>query len=321
MMGGLLLLFLGNIGLVVVASQAAGKSERVARTLVRDLESLLSLYPAPSEANLNLARADLEAFRNALETSLAIFDSANQLSVSSDAIEVLPKIQGLIVDFRREAGRVGIAIPPEAAFGFDRYEESVEPPPAESISLLDKQIQILDYLIGILMTTSPEAIVDIEREYVEAGDPNTRDNGVPVPEVDGTFAIDEAVTARIPETVHTLAFRLTFSGYTESLRRLLNTLGKFEYPLVVRSVGVRPTTEDRRQRAGSINATGGSPFASLFGSSDEAVRPDEGGEEGVLAQLPIIEDNLSEYSVTVEYIEVVLNLDEIEAQFEEEFRE
>ena len=46
----------------------------------------------------------------------------------------------------------------------------------------------------------------------------------------------------MPGAIDTLAFGLTFTGYTDSLRGLLNDLAKFDLPIVVRSIKVeRPS--------------------------------------------------------------------------------
>jgi hypothetical protein len=53
----------------------------------------------------------------------------------------------------------------------------------------------------------------------------------------------------VPGAINTLAFGLTFTGYTDSLRELLNNLAKFDLPFVVRSIEVeRPQVVARLRK-------------------------------------------------------------------------
>ncbi len=117
-----------------------------------------------------------------------------------------------------------------------------------------------------------------------------------------TFSIDPAVSARVPGAIDTLAFSITFRGYTDALREFLNRLAQFELPIVVRSVEVeRPSGSEtvvappRRNEPEDIFAR--------FGGEESEAQPDRNEGQG---PVPVIEENISEFTVLLEFIEVVL---------------
>lgn len=322
---GLLAVFVTSSVLTFNAMQAADKAGKRALAQYRSLESVMAIYPAPTRTNRERVAEELQRYREALGQSLAVFQSARRIEGSSDAVEVLPKVQGLIVDLRREANAAGVTISEDASFSFARYREEVAPPPPETIPLLDKQIQIIQPLVSLLIASEPEAIIQVFREYVEAGDPNQREPGRPIPDAPGTFIIAPEETARVPDALETLAFQLIFEGYTQSLRNLLNKLSDLNLPLVVRDIRVSPASGSgslARQGENSGGGSGGdesaSPFSSLFGDADAAPPPGaETPESDEPEQVPIIEDNQSRFTVTLEFIEITLDMDAARETIEE----
>ena len=97
---------------------------------------------------------------------------------------------------------------------------------------------------------------------------------------------------------------MTFTAYTDSLRSFLNDLAKFDLPIVVRSIEVtRPTgsqTTAAPARGNNLDAIFGA-----FGGQGEADAPKE-------AQKPVISENISTFTVTLEFIEIVLPADSAE---------
>ena len=114
------------------------------------------------------------------------------------------------------------------------------------------------------------------------------------------FSIHPAITAKVPGAINTLAFRLAFTGYTDSLRRLLNDLAKFDLPIVVRSIEVdRPSGISTTTKVPSNNDL--DSFFGVFdgGSSSDVEDPEE-------AQKPVISENISIFTVVLEFIEIAL---------------
>lgn len=159
------------------------------------------------------------------------------------------------------------------------------------------------------------------------------------------FKIDEAITARKKGSLDTLAYRFIFTGHTDILRRFLNQLKDFDAMLVVRSIGVRPAEITTQAiDAGMENAPAGG-FGAIFGNAPapaeapvnpdgtpaiptatgdeqaQGVPPDQQspapvdpavdsamqGEVIANSRTPVVTDNISEFTVVIEYVEVVKN--------------
>ena len=104
----------------------------------------------------------------------------------------------------------------------------------------------------------------------------------------------------MPGAIDTLAFGLTFTGYTDSLRGLLNDLAKFDLPIVVRSIEVERPSGSRTTTKVPANNN----LDAFFGVFDGGSNPEEGAPEE--AQKPVISENISTFTVVLEFIEIVL---------------
>jgi hypothetical protein len=180
-----------------------------------------------------------------------------------------------------------IAVPEDFAFGFERYiDDTAMFDDPDKAATLDQQRQILAYLVTQLIESHPQAIGRVQREILEAED-------------EAGLVIDPAVSARVPGAIDTMAFSLTFDGYTDTLRGFLNQLAGFELPIVVRSISVtRPAGKQT-----VVAPPAGRNLEDIFGvfgdSGASAPEPTE-------AQKPVIEENISTFTVILEFIEVVL---------------
>ncbi len=297
--GGLAGLFLSS-----QASVKIGKSERQITALENRLQSLLATTPLPSEGNLERIETSLEGADERLSGYLDRFSGTASLRSSDDAVVVLPRIQGLIVDYRRLFEGQGVEIGTDEAFGFARYQEEVEPPPRAVIPLLDKQLQVLSPVLEILAQSGPERLVQVEREFVEDGDPNESSESRNANPREDIFRLDASASARVAGLVRTLAFRLTFTGYTDALRQFLNGLSQLEIPILVREVGVSQDRAAVEAEEKVVNGGGASPFSQLFGGGETEANPRERSERP--GQKPIIENNLSEFTVVLEFVELNL---------------
>ena len=239
-------------------------------------------------------KAGLKKIREDLERGARI-------TTSADGIGVMAGIQQFISIYQRKAAThtnkdgepVEIIVPDDFAFGFEQYlDEATMLDDDELIPVLDKQRQILSYLLNKLYEAEPESIVSVEREVLEQkaeGSSSAK-----------SFTIHPAITAKVPGAINTLAFRLAFTGYTDSLRRLLNDLAKFDLPIVVRSIEVdRPSGISTTAKVPSNNDL--DAFFGVFdgGSNSELEAPEE-------AQKPVISENISTFTVVLEFIEIAL---------------
>jgi hypothetical protein len=271
------------------------------------LKSMLNRNPAPSEGNVAASQENL----NQLKLSLAeIRDDLlpeSTLNTSEDGVSVTAGIQQYISKFQRETARnkneageaAQIKTPDNFAFGFEQYiSEAPVPQGANKVSQLDKQRQILSYLLTQLISAAPQSIQAVKREVLEGASASANKG----------FLIAPAVSARVAGAIDTMAFSLTFSGYTDSLRQFLNSLARFDLPIVVRSIQVsRPSGSEtvvappRRNNATNfLDLFGQENFETATGNSPA------GNQPAAEAQKPVIEENISQFTVILEFIEVVL---------------
>ena len=101
--------------------------------------------------------------------------------------------------------------------------------------------------------------------------------------------MDPRITARKAGFVDASAFRLSFIGKTSSLRSLLNKLGTFELPLVVRSV--------------EVEAGDPEPGEPPLNDNGEPIKIDPAKPEPKF--VPKVEVLRSKFTVTIEYIDLV----------------
>jgi hypothetical protein len=163
-----------------------------------------------------------------------------------------------------------------------------------------RQKAIADYLLGVLFDARLRELVSVQREPARIPGTEGRPDVVEIsPPNDATFfAVDPRVTARVPGFVNSTGFRITFVGQTGALRDFLNRLAAFEQPVIVRSVEIEPMSEPQRSQG---SATSAPSLASLFGNPSTATV----GPVTPTGPVPIVSQNLSRFTVTVESIELV----------------
>lgn len=319
-------LIFGIVVLVCLLAFAAGaylaygefakidQAEREISTAQSQLKQVLNADPAPTEANIEASRENVAELAEELEAIRTDLQQGERIQTSDDGIEVMTSIQRFINDYEEKAksnlsgdeeeqAPSPIELPEDFAFGFEQYiDESTIPDDTSVIPVLDKQRQILSYLFDQLFSADPHSMVSVKREVVEnnakaegegEGDrPRDRGRG---------FQVNEAVSAGVPGAIETLGFSLTFTGYTDTLREFLNSLANFDLPIVVRSIEV---DRSETQAATAETASEANNLDSIFGvfgggGGEEASEPQE-------VQKPVIAENVSSFTVIVEFIEIIL---------------
>jgi hypothetical protein len=121
------------------------------------------------------------------------------------------------------------------------------------------------------------------------------------------FQINPAVSARVPGAIDTLAFRVTFTGYTPTLRKFLNNLAQFDLPIVVRSVVAdRPATNAKAAKSKQSKASNIDDIFSVFGGSSAPAEAASAKAAPQANQTPVISETESSFTVTLEFIEIIL---------------
>ena len=296
-----LLTFFAGSFLALNESGAIGKAEQEMKSAQANLKNLRFSDPAPSMENVEASAENVAQLQSALNAIREDLQRGDRLSISSDGIGVMAGVQQFISDYQRKSsGQVDvnnepapISLPQDFAFGFQEYIDEAKPlSDPKSSAVLDQQRQILSYLMDKLIEAKPTSLVSVEREVLEQ---------VQIQQGGKSFQIDKAISSRVPGAIDTLAFRLSFTGYTDSLRSFLNNLAKFDLPIVVRSIDIQ-RQGGIKNTATSTNSNNLDSIFGAFGGSDDEEVPKE-------AQKPVISENLSTFTVVLEFIEIVLPTD------------
>ena len=275
------LFFTGLVVLTFFESRKLSTAKAQVASADEQVKALGYANPAPTNKNVKAAQANLEALQGRLESIYQELRQGSQLNASEDGVSVISGILRYISDYRknienhvdRTAASSPIEVPDEFAFGFERYFRSTLIPEGEIVPKLDKQRKILSYILDNLIAADPISIQAVKREDFE------RSRGKYE-----KFEIDPAISARVPGLIDTLAFQVTFTGYTPTIRKFLNNLAYFELPVVVRSVEVDRVESQSKSKAGGF-------FNSKSNDSDN--------------KTPVISEIESIFTVTLEFIEII----------------
>ena len=298
------LVFAGGCVLVVAESGKLSKSKKQVASTDSQINGLLTADPAPTSGNVQAAQQNSDELNAKLISIREDLQRGSRLTISNDGTRVMSGLQKYISNYRRQVAShknvdgvaAPIQIPADFAFGFEKYLKTTDiDEDSAVVPVLDKQRQVLSYILNQLIAADPAGIQAVEREALE-------DTGA---EASG-FRINEAVSARVPDAIDTLAFRVTFTGYTPALRKFLNNLAEFNLPIVVRSVAVdRPTTNAKAAKAKKSPSGNIDDIFSVFGgASSGAAATAEAAPKA--NQTPVISETESSYTVTLEFIEIIL---------------
>lgn len=290
-----ILAFAGEMFFLRTFSRSVAIAERDRSTAKQRAQGSLGeqMAIAPTPDNLAAAQQNANDLKAVLDTvKSTLQDTPDKITdAPGSGPELLVDIQSYASDLQAKAKDKNVVLPdPDYTFGMAMYVgRGVSAPPADKITAVYTQMKVLQYILNHLMDDAklpnqPMKLVSVLREdvtavkrtgFVAAATAQTDDEKTEI------FSIDPAVTARVPGFIDTLAFQIKFISYTESLRLLLQDLKNFELPLVVRSIEVEPATDDR---------AGATPNTGKKNVSDAAK--------------PVIAENLSQFTLVIEYIQL-----------------
>lgn len=328
----LLLAFAGGAWLDYTAYEKSQKHDRQESGAERDLRNTLALNPAPTQENLTAAKDNIAALKESLRQQVETTKGTNpgliDTNAPSNGTELLFQLRGYREQLVRDAAKQipinvneqsveegnvanpGVKIPDNFAFGFSRYLHNEVPPRDADVAKVYQQKEILEYLIDQLLDTRPIEIRGIQRETLEAAGADAAPQaprGRAAAAERQQLPTDEfrigGNSVAVKDAVATTGFRLVFTGYTENLRQFMKALEQFELPLVVRSVAVKPLESAVRTEARGTSR-GGNTLDSVFGTV-AAIDPTNAAQTRQ-AQEPVVAENISEFTVVIEYITVTL---------------
>jgi hypothetical protein len=289
-------------------SGKVSKAQTKINSAEAQLKSLLVADPAPSAENVAASEQNVVALTDELKKIRENLQRGARINVSSDGVGVSASIQQYISEYQRRAAdnktpdgveAAPVVTPDNFGFGFEKYIESqamLEDGNAVT-ERLDKQRQILSYIVNQLIAANPAGITSVKREMLENVETKGNSGG------NNSFRVSEAVSARVPGAINTMGFSVTFTGYSNSLRMFLNNLAKFELPIVVRSIEVnRPAgsaTTAVKPKGNALDDI----FGAFAGSTPTAAATP------VVEQQPVISENISSFTVVLEFIEIILPTD------------
>lgn len=297
------ILFVGGMVMAFLAHGKYNEQKQALASATRDLNRYLSADPAPVSKQVTRAQAQIADLRSGLERRLLATQGEKrpdwQANSPATGTEMLFQLEALKSEFTKEAllreneagDPIELQIPENFNFGFSRFIDAGTPPDDGNIVEVFKQKEIIRYLLTELYDTNALSLNSIRRKPVQVvrnsrGQANLQSD---------EFEIAPALSARVAGIVDTTAFEIVFTGYTESLRDFLTSVESFEYPLVVRSVEVSKVQGQSRQSSDDDDAR------SIFD------QPAEEAEMAVAmegAREPVVTSTVSQFTVTIEYIEV-----------------
>jgi len=305
--GGLILLGVLCVAEVVFAVMFRGEASETRELLSMrraELEGTAMQRPFPSPENAAAVEADLENSRQVVEAMRGSLRGSPERAVAilsappSSRTDAFFDLARFVERHRDRATAAGVTIRADERFGFGLYAN--EGPEPDLIPAVHRQKAIADYLLGVLFDARLRELVSVQREPARIPGTEGRPDIVEIaPPNDPTFfTVDPRVTARVPGFVDSTGFRITFVGQTGALRDFLNRLAAFELPVLVRSVEIEPMPEPQRAQGSAPSAPS---LASLFGSPVQS----SAGPAVPTGPVPIVSQNLSRFTVTVESIELV----------------
>jgi len=287
----------------------SSKGEKALKSAKQDLEYAQNGTPAPSDANVKAAEDNVAELEVSLGAIYKDLQRSARLSVSTDGVRLVADILGFIQGYQRrfavteyqwvdpqslDVVQRKVQVPEGFGFGFDRFKDQASlPEDPEKIKALGKQYQILEYILDTILASGLHGINAVERELIEL-DEQQRTSG---------FSIDQSISAREPGVVDTMAFSVTFSGSTKSLRYVLNEFSSFQMPIVVRSIEVvRPKGSETIR----VDESAGDGFDAIFANAFGEATPEE-DEPVTEVQQPLVTDTDSQFTLVLEFIEIVLS--------------
>ena len=285
----------------IIAALDLSKESKSFDRIEKKLNRTLAASPSPVNKNVNSSDINvlelsqkLQLIRQELERGEEVKASIDGVRVAAGIQQYISKYTALAKSHENKYGPAPIEIPQEFAFGFDRFKlESIVPEDNEEIAMLDKQRDILDFLLSELYATHPKAILAIKRQSAKTS--NSNDFGEYYGD-SSIFEIESYVTSKVEGAIDTIPFEIAFSGKTNTLRDFLNRLAEFKRPIVVRSVNVSRPNETIKRK---LYAETEEDLQFLTPEELEKLKEQEKRD-------PIVTENTSEFVLTLEYIEIVL---------------
>lgn len=316
-----LLVFIGGLVLNWLLATKAGEARTNLEQAQRQLQSARAVTPAPTEENLEQAEENLEDAREQLQETLATMRGNLQRDFLEEGKDLKATTFTLTLNewvsqLRRQAKVRFVRIPENFAFGFSRFTRAgAQPPPQSQVAEIYKQKQIVNYLVRKLFDAAPSPSNEEQETDAEIGlflqsiqrEAVVRVEGREDMQDKGLFAISPVLTEEKAGAVQTMAFRIQFVSRTNVMRQFLKEIATFDHPLVIQSVEVEPAEDVDMSIAKEEDTTAEEealPF-SIFGMEQPEEKEVELTEAEKQSQIPVVDNNYSQFTITIEYVDIV----------------
>ncbi len=273
-------------------------------TKASQYDRYVAARPSPTRSNLEAIESNYDELYEVYEKALAIL-KLNTLDRSTFFGETPAsradwsfEIHRYKENARYSALSNSIELPAIAEFGFEDFSGS---PAKEQMEEVHQQIVVMSSLLDTLFDSGISSFETIQRGVKPSK------KGVSIPSrrpVSGLhnegdlFVVEPGQSLAVPGTLDSYVFRVVFSGQSISLRTFLNRVTNSPLPFVVRGVEADLSSESGEKK--DLETIAGNPFANR-GS----------GETGRRASaVPIISDNTSLFAVTIEFLQLAVEIEE-----------
>jgi hypothetical protein len=318
------LLALGELLFLYERFSTSRDAEKRLQQRKAELAGMEQLTPPPTravasaiEADLAKAQAALAAMQAELKGRGPAAERIRSAKVPVARTDAFFDLATYMERMRELAEKNGVEVRPEASrFGF--LQHANEGPETDRIEPVFRQRQIAEHLLEALLAGKPRSLVSVKRERPltkaerearaaaeAAGTPVDESTVVSEGDSPDFFVVDPRVTARVKGFIDTMAFRITFTGQTASLRNFVVRLAEFELPILVREVEVEPVGGEEAAAFLAESAKPASPEVATDTKAPAAKAAPKAAAPRSPAVSPIVPKSLSRFTVTVELIELV----------------
>jgi len=269
----------------------------------------LRILPSPTRANLQALQENYselhEVFRELMQSlNLSTYDRAEFFGETpasrADWSFALHKYKE---SARYSALSNGIELAASESFGVGDVSDGG---PSEGADAMHQQIVIMSSLLDALFDSGIKSFVSIQRGLKPEGRgrsasqrSSSRGRKPVLVRDPNLFVVQETESLAVPGFVDSQLFRIVFTGQSHALRDFLNRVSNASLPFVVRGV-----------EAGLSSEGGAKDGLESFADSALGGQAELGEDEEALA---IISDNFSVYTVTLEFLDLAVEISVPEA--------